>query len=116
MPTRILALLLLTAGVATPALADDVSVSAHCSRDYAPAVDCRLGDTVGADGQHTMNFVAGDKRTQFIGRSQSGWWSGKLDGKPAMGYELNRGHVVISTTDLESTFEWWSDGNQHGSY
>jgi hypothetical protein len=37
-------------------------------------------------------------------------------GQPAMGYELNRGHVVFSTVDLKNTFEWWTDGNQHGRY
>lgn len=116
MPTRILAILFIAACAAAPAFADDVSMPVRCSRDDAPAVECRFGDTVGADGLHTMTFVAGDKRVQFVGRSQSGWWSGKLDGKPAMGYELNRGHVVISTTDLDGTFEWWSEGSQHGSY
>lgn len=88
----------------------------QCALDQAEAVACTLSDTVDQDGLHHMAFTAGNRETAFVGRSQSGWWSGTLDGKPAMGYELNRGHVVFSTTDLRTRFEWWSRGHRHGTY
>jgi hypothetical protein len=62
-----------------------------------------------------MEFVFANNRVRFTGRSQGAWWSGQLDGQPAMGFELNRGHVV-STSDLKMTFEWWSKDNEHGTY
>jgi ammonia channel protein AmtB len=93
-----------------------VTQSAQCSASYAPAVACKMSDVVGADETHTMEFVYGTTRVRFVGKAQTGWWSGKLDGQPAMGYELNRGHVVFSTLDLATTFEWWTQGNQHGKY
>ena len=52
----------------------------------------------------------------FVGRRMGPWWSGELDGEPAMGFELNRGHVVLSTRDLEHTFRYWADGMEHGNY
>ncbi|MEP7042204.1 MAG: hypothetical protein ABI843_04035 [Dokdonella sp.] len=84
--------------------------------NYAPAVICSMQDKVAADGTHSMEFVFGAQRARFNGRSQTGWWSGQLDGQPAMGRELNRGHMIFSTLDLQTTFEWWSDGNEHGNY
>lgn len=96
--------------------ADAVVESVHCAFDYAPAKPCQLSDRVAPDGTHTMEFTSDTTRTRFVGKPQTAWWSGKLAGKPAMGYELNRGHVAFSTMDLKTTFEWWSDGNQHGSY
>jgi len=88
----------------------------RCALNDAPAVACRMTDHVDAKGTHSMEFVFGTQRARFSGRSQTGWWSGQLDGQPAMGRELNRGHVVFSTVDLTSTFEWWSEGSEHGSY
>lgn len=90
--------------------------SVQCMRDEADAAACQMSDTLTADGSHDITFVSGKTTTRFVGKSQSGWWSGTLDGKPAMGYERNRGHVVFSTTDLAHTFSWWSQGNEHGSY
>lgn len=98
------------------ARAQPVTQAVQCSSNYLKAVPCQLTDQVGGDGVHTMEFTAGDRRTRFVGRSQTGWWSGQLDGQPAMGFERNRGHVVFSTTDLKTTFEWWSAGSEHGSY
>jgi len=88
----------------------------HCALNDAPAVACRMTDQVDANGTHRMEFVFGSQRARFSGHSQTGWWSGQLDGQPAMGRELNRGHVVFSTVDLATTFEWWSEGSEHGSY
>lgn len=125
MPRKPFALVLLAAGALTgPACSgqavemaeEAVEVSVLCVFDYAPPQPCTLRDHVEADGTHVMTFVTADGRTRFTGKSQSGWWSGQLDGRPAMGYELNRGHIVYSTVDLTTTFEWWSEGNQHGSY
>lgn len=93
-----------------------VTEQVQCAFGDAQAVPCTLNDDVDREGVHHMKFVSDGHRTTFTGRVQSGWWSGKLDGRPAMGYELNRGHVVISTSDLDARFEWWSRGKQHGTY
>ncbi len=117
MGAKSLLFVLIAAVVSTCAVrADDAGESVHCSLNDAPAVACRMTDTVDANGAHSMEFVAGTQRIRFSGRSQTGWWSGQLDGRPAMGRELNRGHTVYSTVDLKTTFEWWSEGNEHGSY
>jgi len=116
-PKLLLSLVLAAVAAGIGAIhAEETGEAVKCSSNDAPAVDCRMTDTVSADGTHTMEFVAGAKRIRFSGRSQTGWWSGQLDGRPAMGRELNRGHTVYSTVDLETTFEWWSNGNEHGSY
>jgi hypothetical protein len=111
-----LALLALGGFAASACSSEPVVVSVHCTLDYAPAKPCKMTDRVNADGTHDMTFVSGKTRTRFVGKSQSGWWSGQLNGRPAMGYERNRGHVVFSTTDLKTTFAWWSEGNEHGAY
>ena len=98
------------------AQAGPVAWQAECSADGAAASACVIDDKVDATGVHHMGFATSDKHHTFVGKPQTGWWSGQLDGKPAMGYERNRGHVVFSTTDLQSTFEWWSKDNEHGSY
>ena len=104
------------ASVVTVNAAPAVTQPAQCSANYAPAVACKMSDDVSADETHTMEFAFGPTRVRFVGKAQTGWWSGKLDGQPAMGYELNRGHLVFSTLDLKTTFEWWTSGNQHGKY
>lgn len=122
MKTRILACLFGAAAAAACVAhadvvrTDAVTASVQCSLDDAAAVACRMSDSVAADGTHTMEFAFGEKRVRFVGKSQTGWWSGQLDGRPAMGRELNRGHTVYSTTDLKTAFEWWSEGNEHGAY
>lgn len=109
-------------GKSVPAMASTApsagtpSEKAYCSFDMAPAVPCSVTDTVNADYVHVMHFKFPGHAVRFEGKSQTGWWSGKLDGKPAMGYELNRGHTVYSTADLGTRFEWWTPGMQHGSY
>ncbi len=90
------------------AFAADVTMPVQCSRDDAAPVACEFADTATKDGTHTMDITHGDQRTRFIGQRQGPWWSGTLDGKDAMGYEINRGHMVIATRDLQSTFEWWN--------
>jgi len=108
---------LVSIAIATAAYgATPVTQPGHCSSNYTEAVACRLSDVVGDDETHTLEFTFGNTRVRFVGKSQTGWWSGKLDGQPAMGYELNRGHVVFSTIDLKTTFEWWTEGSQHGRY
>lgn len=78
--------------------------------DAAKPVPCILTDTASRTG-HRMIFAAGKQRALFVGRNNSAWWSGQLNGKPAMGHETNRGHTVYSTTDLRSRFEWWYPGS-----
>ena len=88
---------------------------ARCSIDYAPDRPCSVSDTV-KDGVHHMIFRIGNQQITFVGRSQTGWWSGELNGRPAMGYERNRGNIVFSTEDLKSVFAWWYPDQEHGSY
>ena len=88
----------------------------RCSLDEVPLAHCMMIDRVASDGSHSLLFRAGGIRVRFIGRSQTGWWSGTLNGKPAMGYERNRGNVVFSTTDLKQTFAWWYPRDEHGTY
>ncbi|WP_404335005.1 hypothetical protein AB2M62_14970 [Sphingomonas sp. MMS12-HWE2-04] len=88
----------------------------RCSFDNGPARACRMTDVAGRGGVHRMTFVAGNQKATFVGRAQTGWWSGTLNGKPAMGYERNRGNVVFSSTDLQTVFAWWYPANEHGSY
>lgn len=117
LPRRSWFLCLALAALMAPACsAKPVTASVHCALGFNPPAPCRMSDEVAADGTHTMVFTVGDKQVRFTGRPQSGWWSGRLDGRSAMGYDLNRGHVVFSTTDLKTRFEWWSEGNEHGTY
>jgi len=81
--------------------------------DAPRPVPCVLTDTAGRIG-HRMVFTAGRQRAVFVGGRNSAWWRGKLNGKPAMGYELNRGHTVYSTFDLQNRFEWWYPGQRNG--
>lgn len=99
--------------IAPPALAAD---QVRCSWDDGPAKPCSYADTVGPGGTHKMVFSGAGRRTVFTGKPQTGWWSGKLDGKPAMGYERNRGNMVFSTGDLSARFAWWYPTQEHGSY
>jgi hypothetical protein len=98
---------------ASSALAAD---PVRCSWNDGPAKPCTYADTVQPDGSHRMTFSGNGKPTIFNGKPQTGWWSGKLDGKPAMGYERNRGNFVFSTMDLSSRFAWWYPTEEHGSY
>lgn len=113
-------LLVLAAGaLALPASAQDrtpATDAVRCSVDYAPDRACRLTDTAAPNGVHRMVFRSGNRTIVFVGRQQTGWWAGKLDGRPAMGYERNRGNVVFSTYDLRTTLSWWYPGQTHGSY
>lgn len=81
--------------------------------DAARPVACLLTDTATRRGHH-MVFRAGRQRAVFDGRRNSAWWSGQLNGRPAMGYEVNRGHIVFSSTDLQNRFEWWYPGSRVG--
>ncbi len=96
--------------------ADVRPVQVQCTVDHAPPRPCVMRDRVAPDGTHDITFETGDGSVRFVGRTQGGWWSGQLDGKPAMGYERNRGRVAYSTADLARTFEWWSQGHEHGAY
>ena len=92
------------------------AATVYCALDEAPPQPCAMDDHVDAQLVHTMVFSIGNRTVRFSGTSQTGWWSGTLDGKAAMGYELNRGHTVFSTADLKTRFAWWYAGMQHGDY
>ncbi len=69
----------------------------------------------GAGGM-TIAFKVGPDTITFRGKRQDRWWSGTLNDAPAMAYELNRGHVVFNSRNLDRYFEYWTKGNEHGSY
>lgn len=113
-------------GAASPATTDGASTAAPgsapgpaeagtCVVDGANS-PCTASYTSGGNGAFTASYKVGGKTVKFAGKRQGAWWSGTLNGKAAMGYELNRGRVTISTQSLDSTFEYWSPGNEHGSY
>ena len=87
-----------------------------CAADDQEPAPCRLQESIREDGSHVMVFERSNTRHTFIATHQSGWWSGTLDGSPAMGVELNRGHMRISTTDLRHRFVWWYPRYEHGTY
>lgn len=90
--------------------------SATCVFDTAPPEPCTIAFTVQRGTTRMAARGRSGKRAVFVGRRASGWWSGTLDGAPAMGHELNRGNVVFSTRTLGRSFQYWTRGNQHGTY
>lgn len=80
--------------------------SGFCAQDDGEAAPCTISDAVDAEGRHDLRFSIGGTDVRFTGTHQGPWWSGDLNGQPAMGYERNRGDTVFSTTDLKSSFEW----------
>lgn len=101
--------------VAAP-LAAQTPEKVMCSTDGAKAAPCTMTITATGGGDHVLVFAAGGKRVRVTGKSQTGWWSGTLDGRPAMGIEINRGYTRWSTADLTHTFDWFYPGQQHGTY
>ena len=87
-----------------------------CAADDQKPAPCRLQESIRDDGSHVMVFERANTRHTFTANHQSGWWSGTLDGSPAMGMELNRGHMRISTTNLKHRFVWWYPRYEHGTY
>ena len=106
--------MLVALAMAAPATVQ--ALPATCSLNYAKPVACRVADRADANGGHDVVFTLGKRHLNFTGKSQTGWWSGTLDGKPAMGLELNRGHVRFSTTDLAISFDYWFAAMEHGTY
>jgi hypothetical protein len=87
----------------------------RCSFDYGPAQMCVMTDVV-SGGVHRMRFTAGKRQATFVGKANTGWWAGRLNGRPGMGYERNRGYTAFSSYDLSTSFAWWYPGSEHGSY
>lgn len=89
----------------------------YCKSGAAPPQVCRMEiKTEPGEAAMTLVFTFDSGSVRFKGQHQSAWWSGRLNDKPAMGYELNRGHTIYSTSDLSTTFEWWYGDMQHGNY
>ena len=117
--TRLLLILPLFFLTATPAFAQGGVTGVdkvRCALGAQPARTCSMKDTASTGGAHTMVFTGAGPRLTFVGKRQNGWWSGKLNGKPAMGYERNRGNVVMATYDQSVSFSWWYPGSEHGTY
>lgn len=111
---RISFLIIPALAVAAPAAARPAE-AVRCVVDGKPPVACRM-QAATRKGVRDLRFDVGGRQIRFVGRAQSGWWSGTLDGKPAMGFERNRGHVVFSTTDMTRTFAWFYPAEEHGTY
>ncbi|MGK6318110.1 hypothetical protein [Sphingomonas sp. DT-204] len=94
------------------------SEQATCVFDTAPSERCTVTFIVRTDGATELRAKAleGGHQAVFIGRRQSGWWAGTLDGAAVMGYELNRGNVTFATRALDRTFQYYTAGHEHGSY
>ena len=89
----------------------------YCRSNAAAPQVCRMEiKTEAGEANMTLLFTLASGTVRFKGQHQSAWWSGQLNDKPAMGYELNRGHTIYSTSDLSATFEWWYGDMEHGSY
>ncbi|MET3712698.1 hypothetical protein ABIC65_003416 [Sphingomonas trueperi] len=94
-----------------------VAEPATCVFDIAPPEPCTLQVQAGAGGTLQLRAKGkSGKQVVFAGKHANGWWAGTLDGTPAMGFERNRGHVVFSTRALDRSFEYWTRGNEHGTY
>jgi hypothetical protein len=101
----------------TGANAANPAATLYCRLDAAPPQVCRMDIKTGpAATDVTLDFALDSGSVRFKGQHQSAWWSGQLNDKPAMGYELNRGHTIYSTSDLSTTFEWWYGDKEHGNY
>lgn len=103
--------------VAVPVLAAEPE-KATCVFDNGPPEPCSIVFTTRRDGTSEMRAKAasGNHQAVFVGKRQSGWWAGTLDGAAAMGFERNRGNVTLSTRALSRTFEYHTSGNGHGNY
>ena len=55
-----------------------------------------------------MTFVGGGYGDLF--------WYGILNGKKAVGYNINRNHLIIQSVDNSIYIECWLKGFQHGRY
>ena len=93
-----------------------VTEKATCLLDNNLPAPCKVVFDKQADGQDIVTLDIDGKTIVFTGMHQGEWWSGELAGKPAMGYERNRGNVVFSARDLTMTLQYWTQGNEHGSY
>jgi hypothetical protein len=90
---------------------------ATCSFDDAAPEPCHVSFTAGTGGATTLRAKGRSGRQMtFVGKRASGWWAGTLDGAPAMGHELNRGNVAFATRALDHSFQYWTRGNEHGTY
>ncbi len=60
----------------------------------------------------------GGRVVTFVGRKDDGvrWWFGRINGKPASGFDLNRNHYVFASRDGEFEFECWIGGWGRGTY
>lgn len=115
MDVRLMILPLLAASMLAAPAAGSRAETVRCSVNDAPARACQM--TIATrDGVRHLRFNVAGRRVEFVGRAQSGWWSGRLNGRPAMGFERNRGYVMFSTTDLRTRFAWWYPSSEHGTY
>lgn len=99
-----------------PAPAGD-SIPVTCIFGEGDPTPCTMTSTANdSEGGITIAFRVGPDTITFRGKRQDRWWSGTLNDAPAMAYELNRGHVVFNSRTLDHYFEYWTKGNEHGSY
>lgn len=111
----VIAAAVILGGITDSRAGGPVQWSGFCALNAAQPKPCDISDTVAADGQHDLRFAFGGTPVGFFGRNAGPWWSGELNGRPAMGYERNRRHTVLSSTDLKTTFEWCDKLSPDGS-
>jgi hypothetical protein len=100
---------------ASPAWADRAA-EIYCVVNASEARPCFTRFTTDVRGVRTVRMAIGKTEYIFIGRAKNGWWSGRLNGKPAMGYELNRANVKFSTSDLTLSVQYYYTGFENGTY
>jgi hypothetical protein len=93
-----------------------ISNGATCLFDDAPPEPCVVTFKERAGATELRATGKSGKRVTFTGTRNSGWWSGMLDGSPAMGFELNRGNISFSTRTLSKRFQYFTPGSEHGTY
>jgi hypothetical protein len=95
-------------GLAASSVSADRAAEIYCVVNTSEARPCITRFATDVRGVRTVRMT--------VGRARDGWWSGRLNGKPAMGYELNRANVKFSTSDLSLSVQYYYSGSQNGTY
>jgi hypothetical protein len=103
-------------GLSVAPVSADRAAEIYCVVNTSEPRPCVTRFTTDARGVRTVRMTVGKSQYVFIGRARDGWWSGRLNGKPAMGYELNRANVKFSTSDLSLSVQYYYSGSQNGTY
>ncbi len=68
---------------------------------------CTMQDTkLNGNFTYLMNFKNGTKASIEYLEAQGGMHSWRINGKPGMGFEIDREHLIGGTVDLKQFVEW----------